>query len=69
MSHEKWPEARQQFFRKERAFTRLRDRLSRERRSLPWERVDETYSFEGPDGKETLAQLFTAGASSSCIIS
>jgi predicted dithiol-disulfide oxidoreductase (DUF899 family) len=53
VSHEKWLEARRQFLRKEKAFTRLRDRLSRERRSLPWERVDKTYVFEGPDGKET----------------
>ena len=58
VSHDKWLEARRQFLRKEKAFTRLRDRLSRERRNLPWERVDKPYAFEGPDGKETLAQLF-----------
>jgi predicted dithiol-disulfide oxidoreductase (DUF899 family) len=40
------------------AFTRLRDRLCRERRKLPWERVDKAYVFEGREGKETLAQLF-----------
>jgi predicted dithiol-disulfide oxidoreductase (DUF899 family) len=56
--HEKWLEARRQILQKEKAFTRRRDRLNRERRSLPWERVDKTYVFEGPDGKETLAQLF-----------
>lgn len=49
VSPETWLEARRQFLRKEKAFTRLRDRLSRERRSLPWERVDKTYAFEGPD--------------------
>ena len=38
--------------------TRLSDRLNRERRSLPWERVGKTDVFERPDGKETLAQLF-----------
>jgi predicted dithiol-disulfide oxidoreductase (DUF899 family) len=61
VSPEKWLEARRQFLRKEKAFTRLRCRLSRERGSLPWERVDKTYAFEGPDGKETLAQLFLGG--------
>jgi predicted dithiol-disulfide oxidoreductase (DUF899 family) len=56
--HATWLEARRRFLSKEKAFTRLRDRLNRERRSLPWERVDKAYVFEGPDGKETLAQLF-----------
>ena len=58
VSHDRWLHARKQLLRKEKAFTRLRDRLSRERRNLPWERVDKPYVFEGPDGKETLAQLF-----------
>lgn len=43
---------------KEKEFTRLRDELSRHRRQLPWERVDKEYVFEGPRGRETLAQLF-----------
>ena len=58
VSHEKWLEARRKFLLKEKAFTRLRDRLSAERRALPWERVDNKYVFDGPDGTETLAQLF-----------
>jgi predicted dithiol-disulfide oxidoreductase (DUF899 family) len=43
---------------KEKEFTRLRDQLSKERRELPWERVEKNYIFDGPGGKETLAQLF-----------
>jgi predicted dithiol-disulfide oxidoreductase (DUF899 family) len=43
---------------KEEQFTRLRDELSAERRALPWVRVDECYVFPGPDGKETLSDLF-----------
>ena len=43
---------------KEREFTRARDELSRQRRQLPWVKIDKPYLFEGPDGKETLAQLF-----------
>src|SRR5207245_10216285 len=43
---------------KENEFTRLRDELSRQRRELPWVRVDKPYVFDGPNGKETLAELF-----------
>jgi predicted dithiol-disulfide oxidoreductase (DUF899 family) len=58
VTHEEWIEARRKLLAKEKDFTRLRDELSRERRKLPWERVDKTYVFEGPNGKETLADLF-----------
>jgi predicted dithiol-disulfide oxidoreductase (DUF899 family) len=50
--------ARRALLAKEKAFTRLRDQLSRERRKLPWVRVDKPYVFEGPDGRETLRELF-----------
>jgi predicted dithiol-disulfide oxidoreductase (DUF899 family) len=56
--HRQWIDARKQLLREERAFTRLRDRLSARRRALPWERVDKEYVFDGPDGKETLPELF-----------
>ncbi|MGA8570407.1 MAG: DUF899 family protein, partial [Candidatus Binataceae bacterium] len=58
VSHDEWLAARKQLLVKEREFTRLRDQLSQERRELPWERVDKNYVFDGPGGKETLAQLF-----------
>ncbi len=60
VSHEKWIEARTAFLAKEKEFTQLRDELSRQRRELPWERVDKQYVFDGPGGKESLAQLFEA---------
>ena len=53
-----WLTARKELLRKEKEFTRLRDELSRQRRTLPWERVDKKYVFDGPRGKETLADLF-----------
>src|SRR6266446_10447236 len=53
-----WVKARKQFLIKEKEFTRLRDELSRERRELPWERVDKNYVFDGPNGKVKLADLF-----------
>lgn len=53
-----WLEARKQLLAKEKEFTRLRDELSAQRRALPWVRVDKAYVFDGPDGKETLADMF-----------
>jgi predicted dithiol-disulfide oxidoreductase (DUF899 family) len=58
VSRDEWIQARLALLAREKEFTRLRDQLSAERRSLPWVRVDREYVFEGPDGKETLAQLF-----------
>jgi predicted dithiol-disulfide oxidoreductase (DUF899 family) len=57
-SHEEWIAARKDLLAKEKEFTRLRDDLSRQRRELPWEKVDKDYVFDGPNGKESLSQLF-----------
>lgn len=58
VSHEEWIAARRAFLAREKEFTRLRDELSRERRDLPWEKVEKTYGFEGPNGRESLGDLF-----------
>ena len=58
VSPEEWLGARRQLLEKEKAFTRLRDELSRERRELPWERVGKSYVFQTREGRETLADLF-----------
>jgi len=58
VSHEEWLAARKAYLADEKAFTRARDALSRKRRELPWEKVEKSYRFDGPDGKETLAELF-----------
>jgi predicted dithiol-disulfide oxidoreductase (DUF899 family) len=58
VSHEEWLAARKQLLAEEKEFTRLRDRLSQRRRDLPWEAVDKEYIFEGPNGRQTLADLF-----------
>lgn len=58
VGHEDWIEARKALLGKEKELTRLRDELSRERRELPWEAVEQEYVFEGPDGTRTLAELF-----------
>jgi len=53
-----WVAARKKLLAKEKEFSRLRDELSRARREMPWERVEKDYVFEGPQGKESLADLF-----------
>jgi len=53
-----WLAARRELLAKEKEFNRLRDELSAARRSLPWERVEKDYVFDGPDGRERLAQVF-----------
>ncbi len=58
VSRDEWLAARKQHLRKEKELTRLRDRLSAERRALPWVKVEKTYVFDGPNGKATLADLF-----------
>ena len=53
-----WVKARKDLLAKEKEFTRLRDDLSRQRRELPWEKVQKNYVFVGPKGKVTLPDLF-----------
>jgi predicted dithiol-disulfide oxidoreductase (DUF899 family) len=58
VSRKDWLAARKALLTKEKKFTRLRDQLSKERRQLPWVKVDKDYVFDGPKGKETLSELF-----------
>ena len=58
VSQEEWIMARKEHLAKEKEFTRLRDQLSQQRRELPWEKVDKSYVFDGPNGKESLSDLF-----------
>ncbi len=58
VSHEEWLRARTAFLAKEKEFTRLQDEINQQRRALPWEAVTKQYVFDGPDGKQTLAELF-----------
>jgi len=58
VSHADWIDARKEFLDKEKAFTRLRDDISRQRRELPWERVEKNYVFDAEEGKVTLGDLF-----------
>ncbi|PSL42873.1 putative dithiol-disulfide oxidoreductase (DUF899 family) [Chitinophaga niastensis] len=58
VSAEEWQAARKQFLAKEKEYTRLRDELTRQRMELPWEKVEKNYVFDGPNGRETLSDLF-----------
>lgn len=58
VSESEWIEARKSLLKKEKEFTALRDQLNQQRRELPWKAVNKEYLFEGPKGKETLAELF-----------
>lgn len=58
VSRDEWLEARRKLLREEKKFTRLGDELSLKRRQLPWVKIDKEYSFEGPNGKQSLSDLF-----------
>ncbi len=58
VSHDEWIAARKAYLAEEKAFSKARDALSKKRRELPWEKVEKKYLFDGPNGKETLADLF-----------
>jgi predicted dithiol-disulfide oxidoreductase (DUF899 family) len=58
VSHDEWVDARKDFLKREKEFTRQRDEISRLRRALPWEKVEKNYEFETPGGKISLADLF-----------
>ena len=58
VSKAEWLVARKDLLTREKELTRLRDEVSRHRRELPWVKIDKDYIFDGPKGKETLADLF-----------
>src|SRR3981081_1458657 len=57
-SREEWLAAREALVAREKEHTRSGDDLARQRRELPWVRVEKEYSFETDEGIRTLAELF-----------
>jgi predicted dithiol-disulfide oxidoreductase (DUF899 family) len=55
---EEWLAARKALLPKEKAVTKQRDRVSAERRRLPMVRIEKDYVFDGPQGKQSLGDLF-----------
>jgi predicted dithiol-disulfide oxidoreductase (DUF899 family) len=58
VSREEWLEARKVLLQKEKEVTRLRDQMLRERRALPWVKIEKEYVFDSESGPVTLADLF-----------
>ena len=58
VSRAQWLEARRALMAREKELTRLREEVAEQRRALPWVRIEANYSFDAPQGKESLADLF-----------
>jgi predicted dithiol-disulfide oxidoreductase (DUF899 family) len=57
-TREEWLAAREELLAREKEATRLGDELARQRRELPWVKVEKEYSFDSEDGTKTLVELF-----------
>jgi predicted dithiol-disulfide oxidoreductase (DUF899 family) len=58
VSAEEWLDARRALLAEEKELLRAQDALAAKRRALPWVKVAKQYVFEGPDGRESLSDLF-----------
>ena len=58
VSRDRWVAERKTLLAREKELTRLRDQIARERRALPWVRIEKDYVFDTPEGRRTLADLF-----------
>jgi predicted dithiol-disulfide oxidoreductase (DUF899 family) len=57
-SRAEWEAARDELLRLEKEHTRMGDELARQRRALPWVRVEKEYRFETDEGTRALPELF-----------
>jgi predicted dithiol-disulfide oxidoreductase (DUF899 family) len=62
VSREEWIAARKELLKKEKELSHLQDEVSRQRRELPWVKVEKEYIFETPEGRKTLAELFNGNS-------
>lgn len=60
VSRDEWLIERKKLLIQEKELTKHRDRVNAERRRLPMVKVEKDYVFDGPDGKQSLADLFDA---------
>ncbi len=58
VSRDRWIAARKALLAREKELTHLRDQVARERRTLPWVRIEKSYVFDTTEGQRTLAELF-----------
>jgi predicted dithiol-disulfide oxidoreductase (DUF899 family) len=57
-TREEWAAAREELLAREKEHTRLGDELARQRRELPWVRVEKEYRFDTDEGERALVELF-----------
>ncbi len=57
-TRQEWEAARAELLKREKELTRMSDELARQRRELPWVRIEKQYTFQAADGPRTLSQLF-----------
>lgn len=57
-SREEWLDQRLELLQREKDLMHEKDRLSASRRRLPMVRLDKEYTFEGPEGTQSLRDLF-----------
>lgn len=58
VSRDRWVAERKTLLAHEKELTRLTDQIARERRALPWVRIEKNYVFDALEGRRTLAELF-----------
>src|SRR5688572_23464945 len=58
VSGEQWIAERKKLLAREKELTRLHDEIARERRALPWVRIEKEYVFDTPEGRRKLSDLF-----------
>jgi len=58
VSPKQWVTARKRLLAKEKKLTKQLEQLKQQRRALPWVKVEKEYVFQGPQGRETLSDLF-----------
>jgi predicted dithiol-disulfide oxidoreductase (DUF899 family) len=57
-TREEWQAARSELAKLEAEYAELGQKVTEQRRQLPWVRVEKEYEFDTEDGKKTLAELF-----------
>jgi predicted dithiol-disulfide oxidoreductase (DUF899 family) len=57
-TRQEWLDARIELLEREKALTRLSDELAKQRRELPWVRIEKEYRFDTNEGSKTLEELF-----------
>ena len=63
VSREEWDAASSELLKREKEHTRLSDELGRQRKELPWLRIEKEYTFQTADGRRPWPSCSTAARS------